>query len=144
MSNLEVGQVIAMKIRYNNQGVTASCPHPYLVVGVNEDLGIIEIAQLDSLEGKGFKAARKSNKTIFCDDPKETVIDKDSYIQLDNTFLIEDCPEVTGRFRRQTDKLSDAKLEEVLRAYRTYHETHEIDENKIVYMDREELLKLNP
>lgn len=144
MSNLEVGQVITMKIRYNNQGVTATCSHPYLVVDVNEELGTIEIAQLDSLKGKEFKAAMKSNKTIFCDDPKETVIDKDSYIQLDNTILIEDFPGLASLFRRQTDKLSDIKLKEVLRAYHTYHDTHEIDENKIVYMDKEELLKLNP
>ena len=102
------------------------------------------MAQLDSLKGKEFKAAKKSNKTIFCDMPEETVIDEDSYIQLDNTFLLEDCPELTSRFRRQTDKLSSAKLTDVLEAYNTYHDTHEIDENKIVYMDRKEILKLNP
>ena len=102
MSDLEVGQVIAMKIRFNNQGVTASRPHPYLVIGVNDEFGTVEVAQLDSLKGKEFKAAKKSNKTIFCDMPEETVIDEDSYIQLDNTFLLEDCPELTSRFRRQT------------------------------------------
>lgn len=144
MSNLEVGQVIALKIRFNNQGVTASRPHPYLVVSVNEELETVEIAQLDSLRGKEFKAAMRSNKTIFCNNPKETVIDEDSYIQLDNTFQIEDCPELTSRFRRQTDKLSEVKLADVLKAYNTYHDSHEIDENKIVYMDREEILRLNP
>ncbi len=86
----------------------------------------------------------KSNKTIFHDDPKETVIDEDSYIQLDNRLLIEDCPELTGRFLRQTDKLSADKLADVLKAYHTYHDIYEIDENKIVYMDREEILELNP
>ena len=143
MSTVEVGQVITLKIRFNNQGVTSSRPHPYLVVARNNELGTIEIAQLDSLAGKEFKAAKKSNKTIFCDNPQETVIDKDSYIQLDNTFLIEDCIELETRFRRQTDKLSSEKLEDVLNAYQKYHDTHEIDENKIVYMDRNEILTLN-
>lgn len=64
MSDLVVGQVLSLKIRFNNQGDTAARPHPYLVVGVDEELGTIEIAQLDSLKGKEYKAAMRSNKTI--------------------------------------------------------------------------------
>ena len=91
MSGLEVGQVIVAKIRFNNSGLKSSARHPYLIVGIDEGLRTIEIAQLDSLEGKEYKAAMKSNKVIYCDEPIETVIDKDSYIQLDNTFLVELC-----------------------------------------------------
>ena len=142
MNKLEVGQVISLKVRFNNRGDTAQKKHPYLIVGADDELGTVEIAQLDSLYGKEFKAAKKSNKTIFCDDPVETVIDKDSYIQLDNTLQIENCPELLT-LRRQEDKLSSKKLKDVLKAYKEYHDTHEIDENKIVYMDKAELLRLN-
>lgn len=71
------------------------------------------------------------------------MIDVDSYIQLDNTIQIENFPKL-AMFRRQEDKLSSTKLRDVLRAYHSYHDTHEIDENKIVYMDRAEILQLNP
>ena len=143
MSNIEVGQVLSLKIRFNNEGTVSTRNHPYLVIEVDDTFDVIEIAQIDSLAGKEYKAAFTSNKTIFCDDPQETVIDKDSYIQLDNTFRIEKFPEVV-QFRRQPDKLSPDKLADVIEAYRKYHETHSIDESKNVYMDKGELLRLNP
>lgn len=143
MSDIETGQVLALKIRYNNRGDIATTPHPYLVMDVDDDLGVLEIAQMDSLRGKEYKAAMRSNKTILHDNPTETVIDRDSYIQLDNTIKIENFPGLV-RFRRQRDKLSHIKLETVLRAYKTYHATHEISENKNVYMDKAEILRLNP
>ena len=142
MSVFEVGQVIALKIRYSNDGLTAAMAHPYLIVDIDDDLGLIEIAQLDSLQGKEFKAAKRSNKTIFCDNPTETVIDKDSYIQLDNRFRVQEFPALV-RFRRQPDKLSENKLKEVLSGYQAYHDRYEIDENKNVYMDETEIRQLN-
>lgn len=142
MSDIEIGQVLSLKVRYNNAGTVSTTNHPYLVVDVDDSLGVIEIAQIDSLAGKEYKAAMRCNKTIFGDDPKETVIDKDSYVQLDNTFRIENIPEIV-QFRRQEDKLSQNKLSEVLTAYKEYHETQTIEENKNVYMDRIEILALN-
>ena len=50
-SAIEVGQVLSLKIRYNNSGNVSSVAHPYLVVGVNYELNVVEIAQLDSLRG---------------------------------------------------------------------------------------------
>lgn len=141
MSMLEVGQVLSLRIRYNNSGTIATCKHPYLIIEIDEELNTVEIAQLDSLEGKEYKATFRSNKTVYYDDPQETVIDKDSYIQLDNSIKIE-CREELMSFRRQTDKLSEIKLKEVLEAYHTYHEQHRIDENKQVYMTWKELEKL--
>jgi hypothetical protein len=108
MSELEIGQVVSLRIRFNNRGDIAKSKHPYLVVGIDEELGTVEIAQLDSLKGKEYKSAFKSNKTIFCSDPTETVIDKDSYIQLDNTIRIEDFNGIST-YRRQPDKLSKDK-----------------------------------
>ncbi|MEG0693472.1 MAG: hypothetical protein RR444_10390 [Oscillospiraceae bacterium] len=143
MKDLEVGQVLSLKIRYNNTGVVATSKHPYLIVEVDDVFDVVEIAQIDSLAGKEFKAAKKSNKTVFCDDPQETVIDKDSYIQLDNSFKIEYFDDLS-LYRRQADKLSTHKLADVLSSYNTYHETHEIEEIKNVYMDKGEIFGLNP
>ena len=143
MKDIIVGQVLSLKIRFNNNGVIAPKKHPYLVVEIDKTLGIVEIAQLDTLAGKEYKAARKSNKVIYCDNPFESVIDKDSYIQLDNSFQIEYFEGLT-RYRRQTDTLSECKLAEVLAAYRKYHEENEIDEAKIVFMSKSEILRLNP
>lgn len=138
MSSLEVGQVLSLKIRFNNTGQIAKARHPYLIVGVDLELNTIELAQLDSLAGKEYKAAMKSNKVIYCDDPFETVIDKDSFIQMDNTLKVE-LYEGLEKYRRQTDTLSAKKLNEVLHAYNTYHDQYQIDEDKQVYMSQEEL-----
>lgn len=142
MNDIEVGQVLSLKIRYNNDGLISATKHPYLVIGIDKELNVVEIAQLDSLQGKEFKAARKSNKVIYSDNPTETVIDKDSYIQMDNRFRIENCWELLN-FRRQTDKLSSDKLCDVLNSYQQYQKNHDIDENKNVYITKNELLNLN-
>lgn len=138
MSDLEIGQVLVLKIRFNNEGVISKTAHPYLIVGIDEELNTVEIAQLDSLAGKEFKAAMKSNHVIFWDEPPETVIDKDSYMQMDNTLKIE-LYEGLKAYRRQMEKLSPDKLSKALLKYYRYHETHEIDENKQVYMSKNEL-----
>ena len=139
---IEVGQVLSLRIRFSNEGVVSASSHPYLVVAIHDELGVIEIGQIDSLAGKWYKAAMKSNKTIFCDDPIEKVIDRDSYIQLDNRFTVQNFEELEN-YRRQPDKLSSNKLQEVIEAYITYHTKYDIDENKIVYMDKDEILRLN-
>ena len=142
MEDLAIGQVLSLKIRFNNNGDIAKRRHPYLIVRIDEMLNIVEVAQLDTVEGKEYKAMMKSNKIIYCDNPCETVIDKDSYIQLDNSFQIEYFEDLC-KYRRQTDKLSEEKLTEALQAYCKYHEENEIDENKIVFMSKAEILELN-
>lgn len=141
MSVLEVGQVLSLRIRFNNAGDISQKRHPYLIMDIDEELNTVEIAQLDSLQGKEYKAAMRSNKVIYCDEPQEAVIDKDSYVQMDNTLKIELYGELST-YRWQTDKLSEKKLKDVLDAYRNYHESHEIDENKQVYMAKTELENL--
>lgn len=138
MNDLEIGQVLSLKIRFNNEGAVAKSRHPYLIVDIDRELNTVEIAQLDSLLGKEYKAAMKSNKVIYCDEPQETVIDKDSYLQMDNTLKIE-LYDGLKAYRRQADKLSQKKLISVLQAYYNYHSNYEIDENKQVYMTQSEL-----
>ena len=69
MKDLAVGQVLSLKIRYNNVGMTANVKHPYLIVDIDNSLNVVELAQIDSLDGKEYKAAMRSNKTIFSDNP---------------------------------------------------------------------------
>lgn len=142
MNNLEIDQVLSLKIRFNNSNDISTKKHPYLIVDIDNELNYVEIAQIDSLKGKEFKAARRSNKTIFYDNPVETVIDKDSYVQLDNTIKLENFVGLAA-FRRQKEKLSENKLNDVLTAYKKYHLYYEIDENKNIYMDEQEIKNLN-
>lgn len=55
---IEVGQVLSLKMRFNNSGLISVTKHPYLVIEINDEFGTVEIAQLDSLKGKEYKAAR--------------------------------------------------------------------------------------
>ena len=34
---IEIGQVLSLKIRFNNSGAVASVSHPVLVIGVDKD-----------------------------------------------------------------------------------------------------------
>ena len=142
MGDLSVGQVLWLKIRFNNDGLVSETRHPYLVIDIDWDVGVIEVAQMDSLEGKEFKAMRRSNKVIYNDNPPETVIRKDSFVQLDNLFQLEYFDDLL-RFRRTADRLSEDKLNAVIGAYTNYHNRYHIDENKIVYMTREEIELMN-
>lgn len=140
--SLIIGQVLSLRIRFNNTGSISATRHPYLIVAIDNENECVEIAQIDSLEGKEYKAAFKGNKSIFNTDPEETVIDKDSFVQLDNTIRVELCAELEN-YLRQADTLSEDKLNSVLTAYNIYHNKYEIDENKVVYMDKTEILSLN-
>ena len=136
---IEPGQILILNMQVNNSG-TVIYGHPYLVLFVKDNY--IEIAQVDSLQGKEYKAAKKSNKIIYCDNPSETVIDKDSYIQLDNLLRIEYFEEL-AIMRRQQDKLSSEKFNDALNAYINYQNTHLIDENKQVFMFKSEIISIN-
>lgn len=140
---IEVGQVIALKIRFNKQGSIAKTAHPLLVVKVDEDKKLIEVAHIDSAKGKEWKALLPSNHLIRNADPIETVIDKDSFVQLDNTIQLEYCEELKQQ-RRQKDKLSERKLAMVLKKYEQYHKENQIRAEKNIYMNKREILEINP
>ncbi len=142
MNDLHVGQILWLKIRFNNFGNVSAIEHPYLIVDIADgEIKTVEVGQMDSL--KPYKLAYLSNKPIYVTDPMETVLEKDSYIQLDNKITLEYFEELL-KCRRTTDTLSEKRLQEILKAYHTYHETHIIEDAKIVYMSKEEIIKLNP
>lgn len=139
---IEVGQVLWLRGRFNNEGDISDVIHPYLVLRVIGDTAL-EIGQMDSVTpDKVWKLALESNKAVFNEKPTETVIEKDGFIQMDNAIQIEYYDGLT-KYLRTADKLSKGKLDEILQEYRDYHITHEIDENKQIYMTKEELESLN-
>lgn len=141
MRDLVVGQVLSLRIEMEYFGVFPE-KHPYLILDINEAENVIEVGQLHSLEGKPFEAINKENKVIFNINPQETVIDKDSFIQKNNTILIEYFDGIE-KYRRQKDVLSKTKLELTIKEYRKYHDENEIPENRIVYLDKETIENLN-
>lgn len=140
---IEIGQVISLKIRFNNSGTVASVAHPVLVLGVDKEKNILEVAHIDSItEEKKWKALLKTNVTIKKSNPPETVIDKDSFVQIDNIIQLENFPKLEIK-RRQTDKLSNEKFNKVLKRYNEYKDNEWIDDNKKVFMTKEEIILLN-
>lgn len=63
-------------------------------------------------------------------------------IQLDNLLRIEYFDELV-LLRRQQDKLSINKFNDVLHTYEIYQNTHFLDENKQVYLSRSEITAIN-
>ena len=46
---IEIGQVLSLKIRFNNSGAVASVAHPILVLKVDKEKNILEVAHIDSI-----------------------------------------------------------------------------------------------
>jgi hypothetical protein len=140
---IEIGQVISLKIRFNNSGAVASVAHPILVLNIDKEKNVLEVAHIDSItEEKKWKALLKSNVTIKKTNPDETVIDKDSFVQIDNIIQLENFPKLENK-RRQIDKLSYEKFNKVLKRYNEYKNNEWIDDNKKVFMSKEEIIALN-
>ena len=140
---IEIGQVISLKIRFNNSGTVASVAHPVLVLDVDKEKNILEVAHIDSItEEKKWKALLKTNVTIRKSNPTETVIDKDSFVQIDNIIQLENFPKLETK-RRQIDKLSNEKFNKVLKRYSEYKDNEWIDNRKKVFMTKEEIILLN-
>ena len=140
---IEIGQILSLKIRFNNSGDVATVAHPVLVLSIDNEKNILEVAHIDSItEEKKWKALLKSNVTIKKLDPFETVIDKDSFVQIDNIIQLENFSDLELK-RRQVDKLSNKKFDKVLKRYNEYKNNEWISDNKKVFMTKEEIISLN-
>ena len=140
--SIEIGQILWLKLKFNNEGMVSDTEHPYLVIHKNDD-STIEVGQLDKVRGKRWKLAYESNKLITKDEPNEAVISEDSFIQMDNKFQLDEYDGLE-KYLRTTERLSESKLKDVIHAYELYQETHELDENKQVYHTKAEIEELNP
>ena len=84
----------------------------------------------------------KSNVTIRKNNPYETLIDKDSSVQVDNIIMLEIFFGLEKKIR-QKDKLNDEKLNKVLKRYSEFKNNELIVDNKKVFMTKEEIISLN-
>lgn len=92
---IEIGQVIWLKIRFNKSGAVANKEHPLLVIDIDNENNVIEVAHLDHVdENNYYHALLKYNHLIEKDNPPETVIFQNSYMQMNNVFKIDNIPEL--------------------------------------------------
>ena len=102
----------------------------------------VEVIAIDKTKGKLQNLYYPYNSYINSQNPNETVIYEDSYAQLNTRLTIENFLELSN-YRKTKDTLSKNKLEELLQRYKEYQSENKIREERIVYMTKEELLKLN-
>lgn len=139
-SNLQVGQVLWLKVRYQID-VVSDVIHPMLIAKIEKDY--IEVIAIDKTFGKLQCLYHEYNFFINSKNPTEDVIYEDSYAQLNTKITIELTDELKNS-RKTEEKLSSKKLNELLKEYKYYQKNHILDESRIVYMSKKELLKLNP
>lgn len=139
-SDLEIGQVLWLKVRYQID-VVSTVKHPMIIAEINDDY--IEVIALDKIAGKLHQLFHYYNFYISNSEPKETVINEDSYAQLNTKLTIDNIEELKNS-RKTLKKLSSKKLNELLKEYKDYQNNHNLDEQRVVHMSRDEILKLNP
>ena len=139
--NLEVGQVLWLRVRYKTD-VVANCAHPMLVAVINIDEDKIEVIAIDKARNKIVQLYNEANRFLDSENPKETVIYEDSYAQLNNTLTIEYFPELIN-YRKTADKLSYDKLKDLISDYKMYHKNNFIPDERKVHMTKEEIIQLN-
>ena len=98
-----------------------------LIADVNHEY--IEIIAMDKTAGKLHQLYRPYNYYINCESPKETVINEDSYAQLNTKLTIEwhDC---LLKSRKTNSCLSEKKLKDLLSIYREYQNSNKLLEER--------------
>jgi hypothetical protein len=139
--NLEIGQVLWLKVRYQTD-IVSQVAHPMLIREISVQKGIVEIIALDKARDKIFQLLSEANVYINSDSPKETVISMDSYAQLNNKLTLEYYDDLK-KYRRTNNKLSKDKLAFLLKKYEEYHRQNFIKEERIVHMTKIELEQIN-
>lgn len=141
MNDLEIGQVLWLKVKYQTN-VIAKIPHPMLVAVIDMDEDKIEVIAIDKARDKISQLYNEANYFLDSEKPKEKVISVDSYAQLNNTLTIENFPELI-KYRRTRAKLSIDKLEDLINDYKIYHQNNFIPDERIVHMSKEDILSWN-
>jgi len=136
---LEVGQVLWLKVRYQID-VVSNVKHPMLIAKIEDDY--IEVIAIDKTKDKMHQLFHKYNYYIDCENPIEDVISEDSYAQLNTKLTIENIDELI-KARQTESKLSKNKLNDLLEEYNNYQLNNNLSEQRIVYMNKNEILNLN-
>ena len=139
--NLEVGQVLWLKVKYQSN-IVSKVPHPMLVAIKSIKDNYIEVIAIDKAKDRIEQLYNEANLFLESENPKEKVIFVDSYAQLNNTLKIEYFPELV-KYRKTKEKLSEKKLKELLEAYDEYHKNNFIPDKRQIYMSKNDILKWN-
>lgn len=105
-SNLQVGQVLWLKVRYQID-VVSDVIHPMLIAKIEKDY--IEVIAIDKTFGKVQCLYHEYNFFINSKNPTEDVIYEDSYAQLNTKITIELTDELKNS-RKTEEKLSSKKV----------------------------------
>ena len=138
---LKEGQVLWMRFRFNNvPGEISETVHPYIVVDIDKQLKKVELIQGDSLKDKYYLLAKEENVLLRADN--ETVFYEYGYAQLDNCFMVE-YSEGLEKYKQTDATMSKMAFEELKRRYQVYQMSHNIFDNKTVFMRFDELEEIN-
>lgn len=137
---IKVGQILWLRVRYQIDKVS-DVKHPMLIAKICDDY--IEVIALDKTFGKLHQLYRPYNYYIDSENPKETVLYEDSYAQL-NTKITLEWNECLLNSRKSDGCLSKEKLKNVLLAYKEYQTKNTLLEERIVHMQINEIIMLNP
>ena len=139
-TELEVGQILWLRVRYQID-IISEVIHPMLIAKIENDY--IEVIAIDKTAGKIHQLYHNYNYYINSENPNETVIFEDSYAQLNTKLTIEKIDNL--KYARKTcDKLSSKKLKDLLQEYNKYQIKYGLSEQRIVHMEKDEILKINP
>ena len=82
--NLEVGQVLWLRVRYKTD-VVANCAHPMLVAVINIDEDKIEVIAIDKARNKIVQLYNEANRFLDSENPKDLISDYKMYHK--NNFI---------------------------------------------------------
>lgn len=137
--NLKIGQILWLKVRYQLNKV-ADEKHPMLIAKIYDDY--IEVIAIDKTKNKLHLLFRPYNYYINSQNPKEKVLFEDSYAQLNTKITIERFDNLSI-FKKTNDCLSKEKLKDLIFYYEDYQANNKLDKERIIYITKDELLKLN-
>ena len=141
LSKLTKGQVLWLRLRFENGGNFSDIKHPYLVIDVDNGIEVVEVLQLDSLKGREYYLFEKGNIEVKAED--ETVLKEDSYIQLGKIIKLQHFNGLEN-FRETTDLLSRSKLTQILWRREEFIRFNDIEDKNNLFFTREEILEHNP
>lgn len=140
---MQIGQVVWMKCKLQNNLKVTKGNRPYIVMEINTNDNYIEFGPLSSIEDDPYLVLYRSNYLIKNDNPRETVIRKHSIVQMDNPIQIEMCNQIK-KCRSTTAILSEVKLYGLMSTTEEYRNSNELDEMRCVYVTSDEFIKWNP
>ena len=140
---IKAGQVLWLRLPFGKTDNISEVFHPYLILDIYYDhISVVEIGQMDSKNFKPYILIKEAGKLVTKENPHETVIYRDSYLQADWKIRVEYFDELEC-YLDTTDTLSEKKFTEVRNAYFDYKRKHYIEETKEQFFTKDSVLDYN-